>query len=320
MNIRTLRRCAAGLAVLAALHAPPVRAQASAADALIQEGLKLRREGKPEEALERFRHAHELAPSPRTYGQIGLVEATLKRWTDAETHLSVALANPDDAWVRKNRAFLDQALALCRQHVGDLIVTGPAGAEVFVAGQSVGTLPAVPALRVVEGNVEVTASARGSEPFKESVTVRPGKRTSLNIKMTPEAVPVAKAPDVEPPPPPPPPLHIETPPPPPPPPPPAEPQSHWHTWTGLTLGAVGVGAAAFGITWIAIDNNCTTVKVPSGDCIERYHTKTIGWIAASAGAAVLATGIVILVTGPSKSDTNVALGASPRGLWLQGRF
>ena len=98
----------------------------AAAEALIQQGLKLRREGKPEEALQRFRQAHEMAPSPRTYGQMGLVETTLKRWTDGETHLAVALANPDDAWVRKNRAFLDQALSLCREHVGDLVITGPA--------------------------------------------------------------------------------------------------------------------------------------------------------------------------------------------------
>ncbi len=38
-----LRRCVASLAVLAALHAPLVKADTSAADALIQEGLKLRR-------------------------------------------------------------------------------------------------------------------------------------------------------------------------------------------------------------------------------------------------------------------------------------
>ena len=155
---------------------------------LIQQGLKLRREGKPEEALQRFRQAHETAPSPRTYGQMGLVETTLKRWTDGETHLAVTLANPDDAWVRKNRAFLDQALSLCREHVGDLVITGPAGAEVSVGGTPAGTLPAVPALRVAEGTVEVTATASGYEPYKTTVTIRAGKRSALKIAMSPEPV------------------------------------------------------------------------------------------------------------------------------------
>ena len=97
------------------------------ADALIEQGLDLRRDGKPEQALEMFRQAHALAPSPRTFGQMGLVETSLKRWVEGENHLSVSLANPDDRWVAKNRAFLDEALGLCRSHVGDLIVSGPAG-------------------------------------------------------------------------------------------------------------------------------------------------------------------------------------------------
>ncbi len=110
-------------------------AAAPSTDALIEQGLDLRRDGKPEQALELFRRAHAIAPSPRTFGQMGLVEASLKRWVDGETHLSVSLSNPDDTWVIKNRAFLDEALAQCRQHVGDLVVSGPAGVEVFVGGR-----------------------------------------------------------------------------------------------------------------------------------------------------------------------------------------
>ena len=35
-----------------------------------------------------FQRAHALAPSPRTLGQMGLVEASLEHWLDAETHLT----------------------------------------------------------------------------------------------------------------------------------------------------------------------------------------------------------------------------------------
>jgi len=321
-TFRARRAWLAAVALLSVLHATPVRADSSAADALIQEGLKLRREGKPEQALERFRHAHELAPSPRTYGQMGLVEATLKRWTEAETHLSVALSNLDDTWVQKNRAFLDQALALCRDHVGDLVVTGPAGAEVFVAGDSVGTLPAVPALRVVEGTVEVTANATGFEPFKKSVGIHPGKRTTVTITMSPVVVASPVVTPVEPP-------AKDTTLPPPPPPPPAPPpppeESHWHTWAGISLAVVGAGAVGFGAYWISIDGDCqgqpgTPANATTCAGHQAYATKTWGAGIVGVGSAAIVAGAVIFFTRPSPSDTSVAISAGPGSLWLQGRF
>jgi hypothetical protein len=317
-----LRRWAAALLVLFALRAAPVRADAAAAELLIQQGLKLRREGKPEEALEKFRQAHEMGPSPRTYGQMGLVEATLKRWTDSETHLSVALANPDDAWVHKNRAFLDQALALCRQHVGDLVITGPAGAEVSVGGAPAGTLPAVPALRVAEGTVEVTATAPGSEPFKQSVQIRPGSRTSLKIALTPSPVAASPegAPQVPAAPEPPAPTHAE-PTNPVVPPPPTE-QSHWRPWTALALGVAGAGAIAGGVVWLHYDGKCETFHVGGATpgCRAEYDTKILGWAAIGVGAAALIAGGIILFSGPANTDTSVALVASPNELSLVGRF
>jgi len=322
-----LRRWAAVLVVLLVVRAAPVRADAAAAEVLIQQGLKLRREGKPEEALERFRQAHDQAPSPRTYGQMGLVEATLKHWTDGETHLAVALANPDDAWVHKNRAFLDQALSLCRQHIGDLVITGPAGAEVSVGGIPAGTLPAVPALLVAEGTIEVTATASGYEPFKDSVSVHAGKRTALKIAMSPEPVAAGHAdtapkvlpsaiepeinptnPDVTPP-------NLPT----------AEP-SHWHTWAGISLAVAGAGAVAFGIAWWRVDGQCQHSKVDEmGNFIEcvnhqYYDTKTVGEIAVGVGAAAIVAGAIVFFTAPSENGSTVAVGASPNGLWVAGRF
>jgi len=311
-----LRRWASALIVSFALHAAPVRADSAAADVLIQQGLNLRREGKPEQALDKFRQAHDMAPSARTYGQMGLVEATLKRWTDSETHLSVALSNPDDAWVRKNRAFLDQALAVCRQHVGELVVTGPPGVEVSVGGTPAGTLPAVPALRVAEGDVEVTASAPGYEPFAQNVSIRAKGRATLDITMT--RAPVAAATESEPKSP-----NIDVPPPPPAAPPQAEEESHWRGWTALGLGIVGAGALAAGITWFVVDGGCHTEQQQSNltfKCSDYYNTKTLGYIGTAVGAAALIAGGIVLFSGPSKGGASVALVASPTSLGLVGRF
>src|SRR5262249_46220504 len=100
------------------------------ADSMITKGLELRREGKPDQALEMFQRAHALAPSPRTLGQMGIVEGTLEHWTDAEDHLTAALAAPDDPWVKKNQTVLQTALDSVKAHIGQLVFSGTAGAAV----------------------------------------------------------------------------------------------------------------------------------------------------------------------------------------------
>jgi hypothetical protein len=299
------------LTIVALLWATSLSVAAMAAepsaDALIEQGLGLRREAKPEQALEMFRKAHALAPSPRTFGQMGLVETSLKRWVDGEKHLSVSLANPDDRWVAKNRAFLDEALGLCRSHVGDLVVTGPAGAEVFVAGQSVGTLPAVPALRLAEGTISVSASAPGFKPFEQTVTIRPEARSPLAIALVAEAATrvVAPAPPVAPASKPAPPTATV--------PPRSESSpSSWHTWAGVSFAVAGAAALGWGIYWIAIDRN-------SAGGNQQYDTQTPGLILAGAGVAALTGGAVIFFTGHSTEST-VALGVTPSSVLLQGRF
>jgi hypothetical protein len=288
------------------------RAAEPTADILIEQGLGLRRDGKPEQALEMFRQAHALAPSPRTFGQMGLVETSLKKWVDGDKHLSVSLASPDDRWVVKNRAYLDEALGLCRSHVGDLIVSGPAGAEVFVAGQSVGTLPAVPALRLAEGTVTVSASAPGSRPLEQAVTIRPGARSALVIALDPlppRPVMVTPAPLATAPAPAPlittaPPAHGESSP------------SSWHTWAGVSLAVAGAAALGWGISWIALNNDPT--GAPSDHRV--YDTRTPGLILAGAGLAAVAGGAVIFFTGHRATDSTVAVELTPSSVLFQGRF
>jgi hypothetical protein len=316
------------LALAALLASLSIASRAPAAetspDKLIEQGLHLRRDGKPAEALELFRQAHAIAPSPRTFGQMGLVEASLRQWVEAENHLSVSLANPDDAWVRKNRAFLDEALSLCQRHVGDLVVSGTAGAEVFVGGRLVGTLPAVPALRLAEGTVTVTASAPGFQPFDRTVTVQAGSRTPLAIALVPiaatpapatQAVPAAPAvasppsgPGVSNPPA----AATET-----------RTTGGWHTWTGISLMAAGAAALGLGITWIAVDGGCPAGKVCPPDpnpTSGAYDTRTRGWIVAGVGAAAAAGGTIIFFTRGAASSSNVALGLTPTSLLVEGRF
>jgi len=282
------------------------------AEELIARGLELRRASKPGEALEMFQRAHALAPSPRTLGQMGLVETSLEGWLDAETHLTASLATPDDAWVKKNRGFLDQALGVSRGHIGELTVTGPAATDIVIDGKHVGTLPALKALRLAEGNVVVTANSAGFKDFSKTVTIAGGAKVALAIVMDPAAqravvavaapVPLpAAAPS---------PVPVVT----------SAEQSagNWMKPTGIGLLAAGAGLMAWGITWIAVDGNdhCATAG-PA--CTKVWDTRTGGWLLTAGGAAAAGAGAVLLYLG-SRAGPHFALDVTPSSVSLRGRF
>ena len=289
----------------------PARAADPTADELITRGLELRRQAKPEQALEMFQRAHAISPSQRTLGQMGLVETSLEHWMDAEAHLTAAAATPGDPWVKKNHAFLDQALGVCRGHIGELVVTGPAGTDVAVDGKHVGTLPATQPVRLVEGNTVVAANNTGFKDFSKTVAIAGGAKTSLAIVLDP----VDKRPAIA--------LSAPAPLPPPPPAPslaaPEPSRSGWKTATGVGMVAAGAGLIAWGVVWIAIDGDdaCATTG-PA--CLSVRDTKTAGWILTAMGAAAAAGGTVLLVTGRHRDGASVALGATPTSLSLSGRF
>lgn len=160
-------------------------ADEKSADAMITRGLELRRAGKDAEALEIFQHADMLAPSSQSVGQLGLVESALARWSDAEAHLNASLGTPQDPWVHKNHALLEQALSIAKSHIGQITISGPEGATVTVGGKTIGTLPHQTPVRVGEGSAIVTATAPGYKQFIMSVPVQAGMQTPLKSPSTP---------------------------------------------------------------------------------------------------------------------------------------
>lgn len=286
------------------------RAAAPGADELITRGLELRRQAKPEQALEMFQRAHALAPSSRTLGQMGLVETSLEHWLDAETHLVASLAVPDDAWVRKNRTFLDQALKVSQSHIGELVITGPGGTDVAVDGKHVGTLPAIQTVKLVQGNAVVTANGAGFNDFSKTVAIEGGAKTSLAIVLDP----VEKRPAVA--------LAAPVPLPASSPPPPSVTEHRgraWKTVAGTGLVAAGAGLLAWGILWIAVDHN-DDCPMSGAACNKVYDTKTGGWILTAGGAAAAAVGTGLLIWGHRSESPSVALGATPTSLLLRARF
>jgi hypothetical protein len=296
------------VAACTALTSAAASAAEPNADDLIARGLELRRQSRPAEALEQFRRAHALEPSARTVGQLGLVEASLEHWLDAETHLNAAVAAPNAAWVRKNRGFLEQALDVTRAHIGELVITGPYGTDVAVDRKPVGTLPAVKPLRLAEGNAVVTATSTGFKEFSKTVTIAGGSKTSLAIVLDGAAQRPAAA--------------IAAPAPLPAPAPAAlsvtdQPARSWKQPVGAGLIAAGVGLGAWGIVWLMVDDHCANAR-PS--CNTVYDTKRGGWFLTAGGAAAAGAGTLLMVLGRRADDANVALDVTPTSLSLRGRF
>lgn len=275
----------------------PESAAAESAETLISRGLELRRQDKPTEALHVFEQAHAAEPSPRTAGNLGLTEASLGLWVNAASHLETAVIAVDDAWVQKNLAGLQQALVRARLHVGEVVVNGPEGVEVFVNGKASGRLPLSKAVLVPAGTVTVNAVGRNYEPYETTLTVVGGTHASLNLSLRSTPKSSLEAPF--------------SPPEPIVPGPSAVPMT-WKTGLGAGLLAVGVGLLAWGVVWIAIDGS----SIGRGDIRD---TAGKGWVLVGTGAVTAATGGVLLYVNRETGNT-LAVGANARGPVFSGRF
>jgi hypothetical protein len=307
-GIRRMSLIAFWLAVGAV--ALPARADDPATESLIRRGVELRKAERHEEALDLFQKAHALSPSGRTFGQMGLAEFSLKRFVDAETHLTAAL-DSNLPWVAHNRGPLEQALVGVRSHIAIVDVIGPAGAEVAVNGKSVGRLPLPAPFHLAEGHLRIEGTAPEHQPAALDVTVIGGRAFKVTLNLAPVVPPEPGQPT------PPistiPPTGVDH---------PAETSpASWRRWAGGGLVAVSAAAITTGIVWLAVDNN-GTCNIPAGApsgarCSQLYNTKAQGWAAIGAGAAAGLGGALLLWQG-NQGDIQVGLG--PRAVAAYGHF
>lgn len=174
------------LALLFAATAGPTPGAQKQADDVIQKGNELRRRGDNYGAFEYFRQAHDLAPTPKTAAQLGLAEQATGRWADAEGHLTDALRDTQNAWIKKNREVLRQALEDAHVHVGRVEIVGdPPKASVLVNGKVVGSMPLAAPIAVNAGNVDVEVSADGFITERRSINAPAQQVQTLVIRLEP---------------------------------------------------------------------------------------------------------------------------------------
>jgi PEGA domain len=273
-------------------------AEPETADQLVAKGVELRKKGDHAGALREFQAAHAKQPSGRTLAQMGIAEATLQRWTDADEHLAQALGSAGQ-WVEKNRATLEQTLQTVRMHMSELSINGPSGAVVTIGDKVVGQLPLPSILRVGEGPVTVRVESPGHKPFSQNVTAGGGTHLSVTAALEPlplePAVPILPADlgtDV--------PLGHES----------ATAPHPLRRWTGIGALTLGIVAVTWGIVWIAVDGSS------SWSNSERvWDTRTPGWFILGGGVAASLGGGYLLY---SSRSSEVQVAATPTG--LTGRF
>ena len=86
--------------------------------------------------------AYSARRTPKAAAHLGSCEFEIGLWVESEAHITEALRAANDAWIDANRDSLVQVMNHLRTVLGRLEVVGrPAGAEVEVAGRTVGRLP-----------------------------------------------------------------------------------------------------------------------------------------------------------------------------------
>jgi hypothetical protein len=137
----------------------------------------LRKKGDDAGALALFEQAYAAQRSPRAAAQMALAHQALGHWARAEENLVEALGAVNDAWIDRNRPYLEESLVAVRRHLGWLEVTSNVtGAEVRVEAELVGRLPLDHPLRVAAGDFTVEVRAPGYAGIQRSVHVDPGAR------------------------------------------------------------------------------------------------------------------------------------------------
>jgi hypothetical protein len=230
------------------------------------------------------------------------VEDKLGRYGDAYKHLQLVALAPNvkpDA-VKKAQAKLDDLMA----RVGTVKLTiVPDGAQVAIAGTSVGTSPLTDPLILAPGNYTATITAQGFQPKDVELKLQAG--SEIDKKVTLEAVPIAVATAVR---------EAE-------PPPPVAPK---RSYVPLIIGGgVTVGLAVVAtLTGVAAIHHHQTFVDPTTDATDRGHARssgrldahlTDGFIAGAVVAAAVTAGWYYFKW-PYSYETPAKVGLAP---WVQ---
>jgi hypothetical protein len=172
------------LSIAAALVATSVPARAEDPEALIKQGVELRRRGEDARAEGYIRRAYQLAATPRTAAQLGLVELAVSEYLEAESHLTEAL-RARDAWVNEHRQALETSRATARKHLLRVEITSaPRGTRFASENTEPSALPPDGVIFLAPGvGASIQLEAEGHKSAVVRVEGAPGETRRVAIDM-----------------------------------------------------------------------------------------------------------------------------------------
>jgi PEGA domain/Tetratricopeptide repeat len=152
------------------------------ADRHFKSGVALFNEQKFAEALAEFERAYEIAPAPIVLYNIATCHRELSQYSEAVKYYRRFLDEgadkaPADRIIAA-KAELDGIL----QRIARLTVAAPDGAEIFVDGQSVGTMPLDMPLIVAPGEHKVVVHLEAKKDADKNLHVASGDEVSVTLK------------------------------------------------------------------------------------------------------------------------------------------
>jgi len=145
-------------------------------EAPIQQGIALRRAGNDEAALALFIDLEKTNPdSVRVLLHITAAAQATGRWMMAYTYLQKAFAHKSDPYFIRYRSAIKSIDDATAQHIGQFRAVGdPAGAEVRLNGELMGTLPMADPKPIEVGQYVLEVTKLGFYPLRRTVSVAPG--------------------------------------------------------------------------------------------------------------------------------------------------
>lgn len=190
-------------------------------------------------AIQRFKAAFKLFPSPKIHTRIALCYKWLSDYLKALEHYEIFLRlmpkhppKPADALLRERVQTKEIPKLLAMVIQVRLEVDTPAGAEVRVNGRKVGVSPLMRTVRLNPGPVAISATRKGYYGFKRDLSIARGKSATVRfrlLKIKPKVIKkVIKVPAT--------PIY-----------------KRWWFWT--TIGAVVAGGAAGLGAWLSLQEH-----------------------------------------------------------------
>ena len=178
----------AACALLTSAELDAIAEEPASLESLIQEGIRLRRDGEDEKALEVFRQAERIQPSSvRVLLHLATAAQAAGHWVEADTYIRRVFEYRDDPYYRRYEADISTVEQLISSRVGRFQVVGsPPGAEVRLNGRVVGRLPMAEPQRLEAGNYQLEVISQGHYPLRRSQRVPGGVLTREVVELGPE--------------------------------------------------------------------------------------------------------------------------------------